>query len=818
MRRNGLKVLLGLAVIFLSLCVCQLAKADTVNLDCYYCGEMTIQIEQPASVGGGWKCTQCGMYIECFHGSRYPGYRSVYEFVDEVYHIMTTITISRCYHCLYYEVVPSWKEETKKTNHIFIDGICDGCGYSVNSDSAATLSPTATPKPSTPPPPGTCAHPSSSLTTTKTYTTYEPQSGDDQRHRVVNHNQVTCTKCGTVVNGDKVDYQVALHDFGGGSTCIDCGYNKSGYYMSVDQGHINGLSAYVGGGQGATINVTSNVSWTAVPNDNWIHINNWTGTGNGSFSVSVDANNGYARESVIRLVGTHGQTIEIKVSQDGAMVNPATCKHDFVFDYDNQVSGTGKWKKVNDTYHIRESLEFIEICSKCGAQQQVRRNDTGAVNERHTFGTTSWTRWMSNETKHSRNGKKTCTAPGCGLTVDVKETGEHEYVKGMCVCGHEESYDCELEGHINLGRDRACDECGKLLEITSYEMQMLVSMEPQKRAYFGLADENVIRQAILLGASGVLQRSKAILSFSPSKLYESSLAVDFLNLVNFEDYSADLAAELFVNYIADYDVDEALSNYSDSEVKLFWDDLCELVPVLKNGETLESVTGAIREFLTGEASAAAFRKSLGINIGIEAIEQLSAKFKARVVRNRIEAGVGGVDSLPSEIRQDIENVLDGMENGLVPALIDETASTLFTELIKEIVLTNPKTKLAQALANAGVNYIDPDDMGLLYEKNLVVCILAAQTWNEFTAAVDRYNNNPSEDTLNEMYALKNTYIMYAKASIKSYNETYVAAYHSKKAMNPFYSNEEMERDIENIDAYCQMDYDALERLKDWGTL
>lgn len=305
-------------------------------------------------------------------------------------------------------------------SHEFVNGKC-ACGYTQTSSS------TTTPIPSVTSAPGVCSHPSGSTTNKELYRTYEPQSGDEQRHRVVVHSQVTCTKCGTVVKADEVNYQVALHDFGGGSTCSKCGYNKAGYYMSVDQGHINGLVAYAGGGQGATINVTSNVEWTAVPDETWIHVYNMTGNGNGSFSVSVDANNGYAREGHILLVGTHGETIDIKVSQDGAIVDPATCVHDFVPDYNNQVSGTGKWKKVDDTYHIRESLEFIEFCSKCGAQQQVRKTDTGAVNEKHTFGETSWTRWMSNETQHARNGKKTCTAPGCGYIEDVKETGEHEY-------------------------------------------------------------------------------------------------------------------------------------------------------------------------------------------------------------------------------------------------------------------------------------------------------------------------------------------------------------------------------------------------------
>ncbi len=65
-----------------------------------------------------------------------------------------------------------------------------------------------------------------------------------------------------------------------------------------------------------TLQVESNVSWTATTNAGWITINNGSGSGNGSFSFSCTENTGNQRKDTIHVSGA-GKEIKIAVAQSG---------------------------------------------------------------------------------------------------------------------------------------------------------------------------------------------------------------------------------------------------------------------------------------------------------------------------------------------------------------------------------------------------------------------------------------------------------------------------------------------------------------------
>ena len=67
------------------------------------------------------------------------------------------------------------------------------------------------------------------------------------------------------------------------------------------------------------LNISTNGSWSVSATDNWIHLDKTSGTGNGAVTVTVDENDGEARQSSIRLQATKGSkelSSTVSVSQD----------------------------------------------------------------------------------------------------------------------------------------------------------------------------------------------------------------------------------------------------------------------------------------------------------------------------------------------------------------------------------------------------------------------------------------------------------------------------------------------------------------------
>ncbi len=74
------------------------------------------------------------------------------------------------------------------------------------------------------------------------------------------------------------------------------------YYLRAEPRNITGIP--YAGVSNRTISITANVPWSATAVDGWITVNGGEGTGNGSFTYSVAANDGEERTGSIRLTCT----------------------------------------------------------------------------------------------------------------------------------------------------------------------------------------------------------------------------------------------------------------------------------------------------------------------------------------------------------------------------------------------------------------------------------------------------------------------------------------------------------------------------------
>lgn len=698
--------------------------------------------------------------------------------------------------------------------HEFVDGICV-CGYTQASGS------TVTPKPTVTSAPGAC--PPHTPITEHLYTTYNPIN--DSKHDVLIHNKVTCSACGTVIDPNNVETQWAFHDFGSGSTCLECGYNKAGYYMSVDQGHINGLAAYVGGGQGATINVTSNVEWTAVPDVNWIHIDNWTGSGNGSFSVSVDANTGYAREGHILVVGTHGASIDIKVSQEGAIVNPETCSH--VYGYDYADATDGEWQKVDDDTHKRVTLLYKDVCTLCGDVRYQRRADESEVIESHTWGRTNWQNYKKrNEDEHYRTGITSCTAAGCTATKNVVETAAHVWDNRECdVCGYEDEYDCAAEGHVDQDEDRVCDMCWEYLP---YSMRIDFRMENDnlvdKLTYMQIMETGILDSAYITGYSQYVQGLEAVGSMSVKKWVEANPNLLKFHSINMnQEHTEEIVAKIYVDYIYNYDAGDAVNKLTDEECSEMLEKIEQYIPgmtavitTIGSGETLYKtlleLDGASVYDMVISSSLSA-----GLSVTIEGYDRVLCMAKASIVRRRLEQDLGGVDHLPEELQDEMNQMLDIWESELANTLeLGVTAlDSIGSKTVKQAMSACPILKVAHGALSVYTSTTNYDEIGAGLEDIYAIKIMTERASEVFELAFDEYQQNPTPENYREFVKQKNTYRSYLTVGAATYRDWCIEEApsefdldfwnHGKKTKTRIdEANSNYEAEMERIESYFEL--------------
>ncbi|WP_418264568.1 chondroitinase-B domain-containing protein [Flavobacterium faecale] len=82
---------------------------------------------------------------------------------------------------------------------------------------------------------------------------------------------------------------------------------------------LSPITSFAIGGESKTTNVTTNLSWTAsVDSPSWLSINNSSGTGNGSISITATANtSGVARTGLLTVTGNGIDPVTLTVTQVG---------------------------------------------------------------------------------------------------------------------------------------------------------------------------------------------------------------------------------------------------------------------------------------------------------------------------------------------------------------------------------------------------------------------------------------------------------------------------------------------------------------------
>jgi len=120
-------------------------------------------------------------------------------------------------------------------------------------------------------------------------------------------------------------------------------------------------------GSGATINITSNTSWTVKAADSWVTCTPSNGTGNASVSVSASAYNG-TRYSKLTVAETSGElSFEISVAQ-AESVNALTALRNWlekpmgIVDVNMKTSSYQTIKSViGRSYKINESSDYFSV-------------------------------------------------------------------------------------------------------------------------------------------------------------------------------------------------------------------------------------------------------------------------------------------------------------------------------------------------------------------------------------------------------------------------------------------------------------------------
>ena len=97
---------------------------------------------------------------------------------------------------------------------------------------------------------------------------------------------------------------------------LSCGTKENGGSTDVSLS-VNPTELLFGGDDAATkfVSVTTSATWTAAVNETWVHLQNASGTGNGSFSVKVDAFAGENDRTAVINVSAGDKSAQVKLTQ-----------------------------------------------------------------------------------------------------------------------------------------------------------------------------------------------------------------------------------------------------------------------------------------------------------------------------------------------------------------------------------------------------------------------------------------------------------------------------------------------------------------------
>lgn len=151
--------------------------------------------------------------------------------------------------------------------------------------------------------------------------------------------------------------------YGNSKTNVSVSQSGESANLSVDVSSVFVSSS----GSGATVNITSNTSWTVKAADSWVTCTPSNGTGNASVSVSASAYNG-TRYSKLTVADTSGElSFEISVAQ-AESVNALTALRNWlekpmgIVDVNMKTSSYQTIKSViGRSYKINESSDYFSV-------------------------------------------------------------------------------------------------------------------------------------------------------------------------------------------------------------------------------------------------------------------------------------------------------------------------------------------------------------------------------------------------------------------------------------------------------------------------
>ncbi len=151
--------------------------------------------------------------------------------------------------------------------------------------------------------------------------------------------------------------------YGNSKTNVSVSQSGESAKLSIDVSSVFVSSS----GSGATINITSNTSWTVKAADSWVTCTPSNGTGNASVSVSASAYNG-TRYSKLTVADTSGElSFEISVAQ-AESVNALTALRSWlekpmgIVDVNMRTSSYQTIKSViGRSYKINESSDYFMV-------------------------------------------------------------------------------------------------------------------------------------------------------------------------------------------------------------------------------------------------------------------------------------------------------------------------------------------------------------------------------------------------------------------------------------------------------------------------
>ncbi|MDL2262130.1 S8 family serine peptidase [Bacteroidales bacterium OttesenSCG-928-I21] len=123
--------------------------------------------------------------------------------------------------------------------------------------------------------------------------------------------------------------------------------------------------SYTAAGSTQTVAITSNTSWAVSENCNWITVSPISGTNNGSFSVTAEANTGASRTCTITVSGTGVASKTITVTQQGYVGITTEDIENSLTIYPNP---TSDYVNIKSDFNISK-LQIVDILGKMVFEQ-----------------------------------------------------------------------------------------------------------------------------------------------------------------------------------------------------------------------------------------------------------------------------------------------------------------------------------------------------------------------------------------------------------------------------------------------------------------